>query len=135
MMDNLALEMGTFEDILERFEVDVARAKECADYSQMVRANFRFGRGSNEFIGINLVSDDWDFVRTTVLRREAEHVGALTRLSEILAWQEGHTDYVNSIQDAINDAKAKAEDFNSREKVRQSLRSFLVSLLPIAFHI
>lgn len=32
-------------------------------------------------------------------------------------WQESTTDYVNSIQDAINEAKAKAEDFNSREKV------------------
>lgn len=31
--------------------------------------------------------------------------------------QESTTDYVNSIQDAINEAKAKAEDFNSREKV------------------
>lgn len=31
--------------------------------------------------------------------------------------QEANTDYVNSIQDAINEAKAKAEDFNSREKV------------------
>lgn len=36
MMDKLALEMETFEEILERFEVDVARAKECGDYSQMV---------------------------------------------------------------------------------------------------
>lgn len=35
----------------------------------------------------------------------------------MLLWQETTTDYVNSIQDAINDAKAKAEDFNSREKV------------------
>lgn len=34
-----------------------------------------------------------------------------------MARQEANTDYVNSIQDAINDAKAKAEDFNSREKV------------------
>lgn len=37
MMDKLALEMETFEEILERFEVDVKRAKECGDYSQMVR--------------------------------------------------------------------------------------------------
>ncbi|CAM9362495.1 unnamed protein product [Pylaiella littoralis] len=65
MMDKLALEMETFEEILERFEVDVAHAKQCDDYSQM----------------------------------------------------ETTTDYVNSIQDAINDAKTKAEDFNSREKV------------------
>lgn len=36
MMDKLALEMETFEEILERFEVDVAHAKECGDYSQMV---------------------------------------------------------------------------------------------------
>lgn len=36
MMDKLALEMETFEEILERFEVDVAQAKECGDYSQMV---------------------------------------------------------------------------------------------------
>lgn len=36
MMDKLALEMETFEEILERFEVDVARAKDCGDYSQMV---------------------------------------------------------------------------------------------------
>ena len=35
----------------------------------------------------------------------------------VLSWQETTTDYVNSIQDAINDTKAKAEDFNSREKV------------------
>lgn len=35
MMDKLALEMETFEEILERFEVDVARAKDCGDYSQM----------------------------------------------------------------------------------------------------
>lgn len=36
MMDKLALEMETFEEILERFEVDVAQAKQCGDYSQMV---------------------------------------------------------------------------------------------------
>ena len=36
MMDKLALEMETFEEILERFEVDVAQAKECGDYAQMV---------------------------------------------------------------------------------------------------
>ncbi|CAM9175434.1 unnamed protein product [Chrysoparadoxa australica] len=30
---------------------------------------------------------------------------------------EANTDYVNSIQDAINNAKTKAEDFNSRERV------------------
>lgn len=36
MMDKLALEMETFEEILERFEVDVAHAKQCGDYSQMV---------------------------------------------------------------------------------------------------
>lgn len=36
MMDKLALEMETFEEILERFEVDVAQAKLCGDYSQMV---------------------------------------------------------------------------------------------------
>lgn len=39
----------------------------------------------------------------------------------VLPWQESTTDYVNSIQDAINDAKAKAEDFNSREKVMNTL--------------
>lgn len=39
----------------------------------------------------------------------------------MLRWQESTTDYVNSIQDAINDAKAKAEDFNSREKVMNAL--------------
>lgn len=42
MMDKLALEMETFEEILERFEVDVARAKDCGDYSQMV-SGFRSG--------------------------------------------------------------------------------------------
>lgn len=36
MMDKLALEMETFEEILERFEVDVAQAKDCGDYAQMV---------------------------------------------------------------------------------------------------
>lgn len=36
MMDKLALEMETFEEILERFEVDVTQAKQCGDYSQMV---------------------------------------------------------------------------------------------------
>lgn len=36
-MDKLALEMETFEEILERFEMDVKRAKECGDYSQVVR--------------------------------------------------------------------------------------------------
>lgn len=36
MMDKLALEMETFEEILERFEVDVAQAKQCGDYAQMV---------------------------------------------------------------------------------------------------
>ncbi|CAM9135038.1 unnamed protein product, partial [Choristocarpus tenellus] len=69
MMDKLALEKENFEEILERFEVDVARAKECGDYNQM----------------------------------------------------DANTDYVNSIQDAINDAKAQAEDFNSREKASYTL--------------
>lgn len=41
MMDKLALEMETFEEILERFEVDVARAKDCGDYSQMV-SSYRY---------------------------------------------------------------------------------------------
>lgn len=41
MMDKLALEMETFEEILERFEVDVAQAKLCGDYSQMVRKAFK----------------------------------------------------------------------------------------------
>lgn len=36
-MDKLALEMEKFEEILERFEVDVKQAKECGDYSQLVR--------------------------------------------------------------------------------------------------
>lgn len=37
MMDKLALEMEIFEELLEGFEDDVARAKEFGDYSQMVR--------------------------------------------------------------------------------------------------
>ena len=41
MMDKLALEMETFEEILERFEVDVAQAKQCGDYSQMVSVDAR----------------------------------------------------------------------------------------------
>lgn len=41
MMDKLALEMETFEEILERFEVDVAQAKQCGDYSQMVSKGLR----------------------------------------------------------------------------------------------
>ena len=41
MMDKLALEMETFEEILERFEVDVAQAKQCGDYSQMVSTALR----------------------------------------------------------------------------------------------
>lgn len=40
MMDKLALEMETFEEILERFEVDVAQAKLCGDYTQMVSRGF-----------------------------------------------------------------------------------------------
>lgn len=36
MMDKLALEMETFEEIIERFEVDVAQAKQCGDFAQMV---------------------------------------------------------------------------------------------------
>lgn len=45
-MDKLALEMETFEEVLERFEVDVARARECGDYRQMVRSH-TFGSGQS----------------------------------------------------------------------------------------
>ena len=52
-------------------------------------------------------------------------------VSTACVWQDANTDLVNSIQDAINDAKAKVEDFNSREKVKcttgwRSLLTYLV---------
>jgi dynein heavy chain len=65
MMDQLAREKEKFEEIWERFEVDVMRAKERSDY----------------------------------------------------AASEANTDYVNSIQEAIREANARADDFNARERV------------------
>lgn len=61
----------------------------------------------------------WRNVTPAIIKIHLAGVEPLTNLSLglVLPWQESTTDYVNSIQDAINDAKAKAEDFNSREKV------------------
>lgn len=36
MMDKLALEMERFEETIGRFEVDIAQAKQCGDFTQMV---------------------------------------------------------------------------------------------------